>query len=315
MRRVAARERVILPTTQSLVVMLSRWCNDHDRPSEFYQSILSNALGSPPTWLGFADSRGSARSGAPPSRFVEDGIAAWGQLLHVGGANGAALSTAELLSGASWRRPQQVPSADSVAGSGKVGAELLDALDAMTESYRRLDRQLGAASVFDDSTHHLQRIAGLKDASMTTGHRRRLAAAAGEVASLAAWQALDLGRPGAAWSYYSLATRAAREAGDRELHAYVVAETSYVLLFGGQVREGLSLVKRGAPFGARGHAAAAGVAGRCPRRGVSHRRQRRGQPSRPRPGRGADRAAMPGGQARMSGSLPRRRSSGAAIRA
>jgi ATP/maltotriose-dependent transcriptional regulator MalT len=127
---------------------------------------------------------------------------------------------------------------------GKVGAELLDTLDAITEGYRRLDRQLGAASVFDDSTHHLQRIARLKNASMATDHRRRLAAAAGEVASLAAWQALDLGRPGAAWSYYCLASRAAREAGHRELHAYVIAETSYVLLFGGQVREALSLVKR-----------------------------------------------------------------------
>lgn len=114
----------------------------------------------------------------------------------------------------------------------------------MTESYRRLDRQLGAANVLDDSTHHLQRIARLKDASRTTEHRRRLAAAAGEVASLAAWQALDLGRPGAAWSYYCLATRAAREAGHRELHAYVVAEASYVLLFSGQVREALSLIKR-----------------------------------------------------------------------
>jgi hypothetical protein len=33
MRRVAARERVTLPTTQSLVVMLSRWCNDHEGPA------------------------------------------------------------------------------------------------------------------------------------------------------------------------------------------------------------------------------------------------------------------------------------------
>jgi tetratricopeptide (TPR) repeat protein len=142
----------------------------------------------------------------------------------------------------------------------------------MTEGYRRLDRQLGAASVFDDCTHHLQRLVGLKDASMATEHRQRLAAAAGEVASLAAWQALDLGRPGAAWSYYCLASRAAREAGHRELHAYVIAETSYVLLFGGQVREALSLVKR-ARYLARGatprlrawlaaaHAEAAAIAG------------------------------------------------------
>jgi tetratricopeptide (TPR) repeat protein len=244
MRRVAAREQVKLPATQSLVVMLSRWCNDHERPSEFYQSILSTALGCQPTMLGFVASPEPAGPSAPPSRFVEDGIAAWGQLLSVGGANSAALSTAELLSGASWRGPQQEPSSGSLLSRGRVGTELLDTLDAMTEGYRRLDRQLGAASVFDDSTHHLQRIATLKSASMATENRRRLAAAAGEVASLAAWQALDLGRPGAAWSYYCLATRAAREAGDRELYAYVVAETSYVLLFGGQVREALSLVKR-----------------------------------------------------------------------
>jgi tetratricopeptide (TPR) repeat protein len=224
--------------------MLSRWCNDHERPSEFYQSILSKALGRSPARLGFINSPEPIQSSAPPSRFVEDGIAAWGQLLSVTGASSAALSTAELLSGASWRSTEQESGAKSTPISGKVGAKLLDALEATTESYRRLDRQLGAASVFDDSTHHLQRITRLKDASMTTEHRRRLAAAAGEVASLAAWQALDLGRPGAAWSYYTLAARAAREAGQRELHAYVVAETSYVLLFGGQVREALSLVKR-----------------------------------------------------------------------
>jgi len=91
MRRVAAREQVRLPATQSLVVMLSRWCNDHERPSEFYQSILSKALGRPPAWLGFVESPEPSRSSAPPSRFVEDGIAAWGQLLSVGGANSAAL--------------------------------------------------------------------------------------------------------------------------------------------------------------------------------------------------------------------------------
>jgi hypothetical protein len=205
MRRVAARERVTLPTTRSLVVMLSRWFNDQERPSKFYQSILSKALGWSPAALGFVDSSESNQASVP-NGFVADGIAAWGQLLGVAGANSTALSTAELLSGASWRSPHREPSAESTVVSGKVGAELLDTLDAMTEGYRRLDRQLGAASVFDDSTHHLQRITRLKDASMATEHRRRLAAAAGEVASLAAWQALDLGRPGAAWSYSATAS-------------------------------------------------------------------------------------------------------------
>jgi hypothetical protein len=109
MRRVAARERVTLPTTQSLVVMLSRWCNDHERPSKFYQSILSTALGRQPTVLGFVAAPEPARPGAPAGKFVEDGIAAWGQLLGVVGANSTALSTAELLSGAPWRGQQQEP--------------------------------------------------------------------------------------------------------------------------------------------------------------------------------------------------------------
>jgi hypothetical protein len=177
MRRVAARERVTLPTTRSLVMMLSRWCNDQERPSEFYQSIQSKALGRPPWLLGFVDSSEPTRS-LPSSSFVEDGIAAWGQLLGVAGANSAALSTAELLSGASWRSPHREPRAKSTLISGRVGAELLDTLDVVTEGYRWLDRQLGAASVLDDSTHHLQRLVRLKDASMTTEHRRRLAAAA-----------------------------------------------------------------------------------------------------------------------------------------
>src|SRR5919109_163710 len=244
MRRVAAREHVTLPTTQTLIVMLSRWCNDHERPSESYQSLLSKALGRSPARLGFVESPESTRVSMPASRFVEDGIAAWGQLLGATGADSAALSTAELLSGASWRSPHRESGDESAPIAGKVGTELLDTVDAMTEGYRRLDRQLGAAVVVDDSTHHLQRITRLRDASMTTANRRRLASAAGEVASLAGWQALDLGRPGAAWSYYCLATRAASEAGHRELHAYIVAEMSYVLLFGGQVREALSLVKR-----------------------------------------------------------------------
>jgi hypothetical protein len=109
MRRVAARERVTLPTTRSLVVMLSRWFNDQERPSEFYQSLLSKALGCSPAVLGFIDLPEPARSSATPSRFVEDGIAAWGQLLNGTGANSAALSTAELLSGASWRSPHRDP--------------------------------------------------------------------------------------------------------------------------------------------------------------------------------------------------------------
>jgi hypothetical protein len=235
MRRVASCRGDTLPKTESLVVMLSRWLNDREQPSRFYQEILSEALGEQPPALGFPAVPQPAVAAALPAGFVEDGIVALGQLLTDGSTASAALSTAELLAGASWPGARARQAQPGGALPRKIGAELLDSLTMTTEGIRRLDRQLGAANVFDDSARHLQRIARLKDCAMSPGDRRRLAVAAGEVASLAGWQALDLGRPGAAWSYYCVATRAAREAGNRELHTYAVAEMSYVLLFGDQL--------------------------------------------------------------------------------
>jgi len=45
MRKVAGRQGKTLPTTANLIAMLSRWLNDHERPSLFYREILSGALG------------------------------------------------------------------------------------------------------------------------------------------------------------------------------------------------------------------------------------------------------------------------------
>ena len=59
MRRAAAAEGDSLPETRSLVTTISRWCNDHERPSEFYQDILCKALLKSRPQLGFGD-------GSPP---------------------------------------------------------------------------------------------------------------------------------------------------------------------------------------------------------------------------------------------------------
>jgi transcriptional regulator with XRE-family HTH domain len=45
MRKVASRQGKTLPTTATLIAMLSRWLNGHERPSRFYREILSGALG------------------------------------------------------------------------------------------------------------------------------------------------------------------------------------------------------------------------------------------------------------------------------
>jgi transcriptional regulator with XRE-family HTH domain len=45
MRKVAGRQGKVLPATASLIAMLSRWLNGHERPGLFYREILSGALG------------------------------------------------------------------------------------------------------------------------------------------------------------------------------------------------------------------------------------------------------------------------------
>jgi hypothetical protein len=67
MRRVAAARGESLPGTRSLVTTLSRWFNDHERPSEFYQGLLCEALSKSRAQLGFED-RGQAEDegGAEP---------------------------------------------------------------------------------------------------------------------------------------------------------------------------------------------------------------------------------------------------------
>jgi hypothetical protein len=62
MRRVAAARGKTLPETRSLVTTLSRWFNDHERPSEFYQDLLCEALSKSRVQLGF-DDRGHSEYG------------------------------------------------------------------------------------------------------------------------------------------------------------------------------------------------------------------------------------------------------------
>jgi hypothetical protein len=67
MRRVAAARGERLPETRSLVTTLSRWCNNHERPSEFYQDILCEALSRSRVQLGFEDpSHSEDEGGAEP---------------------------------------------------------------------------------------------------------------------------------------------------------------------------------------------------------------------------------------------------------
>jgi hypothetical protein len=45
LRRQAALDGIILPKTESLIPLISRWVNNHQQPDDFYRELLSRATG------------------------------------------------------------------------------------------------------------------------------------------------------------------------------------------------------------------------------------------------------------------------------
>jgi hypothetical protein len=203
MRKVAGRQGKMLPATASLIAMLSRWLNGHERPGVFYREILSSALG-----LDQAE--------------LESGN---GQQLAV---TSVAAGSEDRLLGFEYQ--------------GNVDSALLDDLDALTDAYRRMDRRLGAVGLFEDLNRHLQRVTAFRHAPMTGANRQRLASVAGDVATLMGWQSLDTGRTASAWKYFRRAADAAREAENPALQAFAMAEAAYIPLLAGNHRAALPLL-------------------------------------------------------------------------
>ena len=45
LRRQAAVDAIVLPKTESLIPLISRWVNNHQQPDDFYRDLLSRATG------------------------------------------------------------------------------------------------------------------------------------------------------------------------------------------------------------------------------------------------------------------------------
>lgn len=130
-----------------------------------------------------------------------------------------------------------------VDSSIAIGTSVLDALAEQTELLRRMDRQLGAAALVDQVQAHLARMQEMLTFAVLPVTRRAIAQALADAASLAAWQALDVGAADRAWRHYELAKTAAREADDPLHLAHATGEQAYVLAEAGRPVLGLQLVQ------------------------------------------------------------------------
>jgi tetratricopeptide (TPR) repeat protein len=74
LRRHAAVDRIVLPKTESLIHMISRWVNNHQQPDDFYRDLLSRATGRPRFQL-FSDEATMVFLAASTSSGIASGMA------------------------------------------------------------------------------------------------------------------------------------------------------------------------------------------------------------------------------------------------
>ncbi|HET7388180.1 MAG TPA: helix-turn-helix transcriptional regulator [Nocardioidaceae bacterium] len=98
--------------------------------------------------------------------------------------------------------------------------ELIQSLAAQTEAIRRQDREYGAGSLLEQMRAHVLNIEGHLLHAVFDSVRQPLAVVLADAASLAGWQAFDLGSLDQAWRFFETAARAAQQAGDHELYAF-----------------------------------------------------------------------------------------------
>lgn len=123
-----------------------------------------------------------------------------------------------------------------------ISHDLVLLLEAQTDHYRQLDRQLGAALIPQTSAH-TQTMADLLHQSLPGTGRPALARALAEAAALAGWQSLDSGNPREAWRMHELAKSAAREGEDPAVLSHVSAQQAYALLDSGRETDAVQLAE------------------------------------------------------------------------
>lgn len=202
--RLAARHGVAVASKTSLMQMVSRWERGVAGPNPEYRPLLRELYSRTDDELGFPADDTSGDAG------------------HT-----------DALTEISAR----------LASSQGVDGVLLDALNNHTNHLRLLDRRLGAASVLDQITKHIDVVRALMTHTVLTRDRQALARIVADAAALAGWQALDTAAVLRAWHHYDLARSTGREADEPAVYAHALGEQSYALVDVGRHRDALALAQ------------------------------------------------------------------------
>ncbi|WP_030257526.1 MULTISPECIES: helix-turn-helix domain-containing protein [Streptomyces] len=158
------------------------------------------------------------------------------------------LTDRELLgSGAAGDQPLTVAGYDElvsrIEAAHSLSLGMVDTFIAQTELLRTVDRQMGAAALVDQMQAHLSALEESLTFAVLPTTREPIARALAGAATLAAWQALDVGAAERAWRHYELGKRAAAEAKAPMYLAHAMAEQAYVLSAAGKSDLAVQLVQ------------------------------------------------------------------------
>ncbi|MFE4309206.1 XRE family transcriptional regulator [Streptomyces sp. NPDC056891] len=109
-------------------------------------------------------------------------------------------------------------------------SDLADLFASQVDMIRRLDRRLGAEPLLPQLRSQIEQMEGLLSHTTAPGGREPIAAALTQAATLAGWQALDLGRYRESWQLHEHARSAAQQSQSVALLAHATAQQAYVLL-------------------------------------------------------------------------------------
>jgi hypothetical protein len=134
---------------------------------------------------------------------------------------------------------------DIASAAGRpVSAEVVDHLDAVTASLRRMDDHLGSGQTLGLVRQHLSTVVGvLRDRRYTDAVGRRLHATAGELLRLAGWLSFDDGHHTQAQRFWIAGLYQANAAGDRGLGANILGFMSCQAKDLGQLRQAVTLAE------------------------------------------------------------------------
>jgi len=111
------------------------------------------------------------------------------------------------------------------------------------DNIRQLDRRLGAELLLPQLRNQIKQMEGLLSHGLAPGGREPIAAALTEAATLAGWQALDLGLYRDAWQLHETARSAAQRSRSAALLAHAMAQQAYVLLDVGMPEDAVQQVQ------------------------------------------------------------------------